>query len=93
MEPGTLEYAELLYLAQDPDVSGDLKKAHEKLEAHYVAKASARAEAHGEKAARWPGAPGTAAGTGAADAEGGSPKTFKDSRAGALAFLRGKAGS
>jgi hypothetical protein len=93
IEPGSLEYAELLFIAQDPDVNGELAKAKEKLEEHWAAKAKARAEKIAEKGDRWPGAAGTAAGTGAADAEGGQPKTFKEARSAALAYLTSKAGA
>lgn len=93
IEPGSIEYAELLFIAQDPDIAGDLTKANAKLEEHWAGKAKARAEKIAKDGGRWPGAAGTANGTGAADAEGGPPANFKDARAGALAFLRGKAGS
>ncbi len=94
IEPGSLEYAELLYIAQDPEVAGVLSKAHEKLEAHYAAKAKARAEALAAKGERWPGVPGlNTGGTGAADAEGGPPKTWGDARKGAIAYLRARAGA
>ncbi len=93
IEPGSIEYAELLFIAQAPEISGDLVKSKAKLEEHWASKAKARAEEIAKKGERWPGAAGTAAGTGAADAEGGSPKTFKESRAAAMAYLSAKVGA
>lgn len=97
IEPGSPDYALLLLFAQEPEVSGDLNKAKERLDRHYADKAKAEAEAHAARGERWPGVPGTAAGqaggTGPADVEGGHPKSWKDARQGALAYLRARAGT
>lgn len=92
IKPGSLEYAELLYIAQDPEVAGDLTKAKELLDEHYAKKARERAEAIAAKGERWPGVPSTT-GTPAGDAEASEPKTWAEARKSAMAKIKARAGA
>ena len=86
-EPGSDEYFFLLGKAQEPDVAGDLAKAHEKVEQFFADKAAARARQVEEKAGKWPGAPGTAGNSGGAGNEVEPPKNWKEARTRAMATL------
>lgn len=88
----TPEHALLMLKALDPDVSGDLTKAHEKVQEHYTKKAQEIAERKAAAGERWPGVVSNTGAAGAADVEGGPTTDWKAARMGALAYIKAQAG-
>jgi len=85
-------YVLLLHAAQAPEVAGDLTKAAEALkffEQDVINRHTSEVQGMSEK---YPTPPGQAPGGAPADQQGGPPKTYKEARKGAMAFLAAKAG-
>ncbi len=91
-KPDSREYAQLMFELLDPEVAGDMKKAHERIEGSVkslkdkvIADYRKEVEAN---AGRWPG--GAEVTTPVDQSE--APKDWKDARAAVFAKLAGKAG-
>lgn len=91
-EPDSARYAMLLFEAQNPEVSGDLTKADERVKAYESTVIEGYRKSVQEGSEKWPGVVVPGSGTGAADVEGGAPKSFSEARKAALARLTGRPG-